>query len=577
MVLLGRHGAQGCRKVLSVTRSVVKKAGVALVATSAVVAMAACSDRNGSQGSGKAEPQFGYALPQELVTTNAGTALGVATDATKISARLYPGAFIEGPDGQLLPNPDLVTATPSPKSNGVVNYQIANKAKYSDGKPVVCDDFLLTYKASQRPDLFGSDIPLFSQVENVNCSPGAKRFTVTFKKGFGDRYRELFAAGTVLPLHAVAERAQVSDGPKALRSEDPNALTELGRQWQESFLLSKTDPVTVPTSGPYKIAQRTDDGHLELAVNEGWAGVKPTVETLHVWPRRADLAQLRENNQLKVADVDAGRNLEELGLKEPDWRVTKVQSSRVDTLRISDLGSLSTPELRQALNQCIDQRAMAQDVTKHSGARVRPVGLRAISPAHPLASQLNRTAAKNTAFDPEKAGALAGQKVRIGYLETTSRYKIIVEQIKKTCGAVGVNVEPVPLKVSDYGTLGVDYDALLDTRTTFGRNAAVAGGVSGRLTEIQREEQKLAEESFSIPLVAEARTIAFESHVHNVLDNGADGGVSWNMDRWITRKNPVPAEAPSASDPDAKNSGTAPAPQGGEGTPDSKNNPAKGR
>ena len=558
------------------TRSVGKKVATALTAASVAVAMVACSDNGGSNGSGKAEPQFGYAFPQELVTTNAGTALGVATDAGKISARLYPGAFIEGPDGQLLPNPDLVTATPSPKTNGVVNYQISNQAKYSDGKPVVCDDYLLTYKASQRPDLFGSDMPLFAQVDNVSCDPGAKRFTVTFKKGFGERYRELFAGGTVLPLHAVAARAHVADGPQALRSQDPNVLTELGKQWQESFLLSETDPASVPTSGPYKIAQRTEDGHLELVANEGWAGVKPGVETLHLWPRRADLAQLRENNQLKVADVDAGRNLDELGLKEPDWRVTRVQSSRVDTLRISDLGSLSTPELRQAFNQCIDQRAIAQGVTQHSGARVRPVGLRAISPAHPLASQLYRTAAKNTAFEPDKAGVLAGHKIRLGYLETTSRYKVIVEQIKKSCGAVGVNVEPVPLKVSDYGTLGVDYDALLDTRTTFGRNAAMAAGVSGRLTEIQREEQKLADDSFSIPLVTEARTIAFESHVHNVLDNGADGGVSWNMDRWVTRKNAVPAEVSSASDPDAKNSGGAPSPQEGKGDSHSKNNPGKG-
>lgn len=543
--------------------SVGKKATIAVAATAMAISVASCAEDNNPGANKQAEPQFGYALPQELVTTNAGTAVGVATDASKISARLFPGAFIEGPDQQLLPNADLVSANPSRRSAAVINYQINEKAKYSDGKPVVCDDFLLTYEASKRPDLFGSDMPLFSQVENVDCKPGSKRFVVNFKPSFGERYRELFSAGTVLPMHTVAERAKLPDGAQALRSGDEQALTELGKQWQESFLLSKTDPSSVPTSGPYKVVSRHDDGHLELGVNENWSGVKPAEASIHVWPRGADVKKLREQDQLRVADIDAGGNPEALGLSQPEWRVTKVQSSRVDTLRVSDMGPLATRESRQALNFCIDQRAIAGAVSKHSGAKVQATGLRVIGPAHPLTAQLTKTSQENTAFAPEKAAPLAGQHIRIGFLETTSRYKVIVDKIKAGCGAVGVSVEASPRKATDYGVLGVDYDVLLDTRTTFGRNAAVARGVSGRLTEIQREEKKLANDSYSIPLVTEARTVASEAHVHNVMDNGADGGVSWNMDRWVTRETPVPEENAPAADPDAKNP-----PAGGNGTQD---------
>lgn len=552
--------------------SVGKKLAATAGAVAITVAVASCAGDRGPGDSAAPEEQFGYALPQELVTTNAGTTLGVATDAGKISARLYPGAFIEGPDEQLLPNPDIVKAFPSKRNQAVINYQINSQAEYSDGKPLVCDDFLLTYEASKRPDLFGSDMPLFSQVQSLDCQPGSKRFVVNFKPGFGERYRELFSAGSVLPMHTVAERAKLPDAAQALRSGDEVMLTEMGKQWQETFLLSKTDPTSVPTSGPYKVASRGEDGHLELTANPGWSGVKPVEDPIHVWPRRADLATLREHNQLKVADIDAGKNLEELGLKEPDWRVTRVQSSRVDTLRISDLGPLGTPEARSALNYCIDQRGLADAVTKHSGARVKPSGLRVIGPSHPLSSQLTRTSQENTVFAPDKAAALTGQTIRIGYLETTSRYKVIVDKIKQTCGAAGVNVEPAPRGISDYGVLGVDYDVLLDTRTTFGRNAAVAHGVSGRLTEIQREEKKLQAASYSIPLVTEARTIAFEGHVHNVMDNGADGGVSWNMDRWITRTTPVPEDAPAAADPDAKTPSNNPNQSGASGT----SNPGKG-
>ena len=184
--------------------SVGKKAAFAAAAAALAISVASCAEENNPGVDKQAEPQFGYALPQELVTTNAGTAVGVATDASKISARLVPGSFIEGPDQQLLPNADLVSANPSKRSAAVINYQINEEATYSDGKPVVCDDFLLTYEASKRPDLFGSDMPLFSQVENVDCKPGSKRFAVIFKPSFGERYRELFSSGTVLPMHTLA-------------------------------------------------------------------------------------------------------------------------------------------------------------------------------------------------------------------------------------------------------------------------------------------------------------------------------------------------------------------------------------
>src|SRR5699024_6536493 len=95
------------------------RAGIATLAGGGL--LAGCASDGG--GLGRAEPQFGYQLPTTPVTTNAGSAVGVATDAAKLSARLYPGAFLAGPEGQMLPNRDLVEVTPSEKHQEVVDYK----------------------------------------------------------------------------------------------------------------------------------------------------------------------------------------------------------------------------------------------------------------------------------------------------------------------------------------------------------------------------------------------------------------------------------------------------------------------
>ena len=122
-------------------RSTARGVLVATVATAITVSLAACS---GSGDDNDADEGLTYVLDEQLLTTNAGSTLGVAADAAKLSARIYPGAYLPGPGGRLLPNSDLVSVTADPENPDVVDYALAEDANYSDGSPVVCDDFLLT-------------------------------------------------------------------------------------------------------------------------------------------------------------------------------------------------------------------------------------------------------------------------------------------------------------------------------------------------------------------------------------------------------------------------------------------------
>lgn len=518
-------------------------AALTLSAALATAGLAACSED--SPLSNPPE-QFGYVLTSDLVTSNAGTAVGVATDAAKVSARLYPGAFIAGPRGQNLPNGDLVTAKPAPGNPRQVDYTINEEATYSDSKPVVCDDFLLSLQASSRPDLFGSDMPLFGQVENIDCAAGAKQFSVHFADKRGERYRELFGPGTVLPSHTVAEKAGVEDVVSAIDTKNEQALTELGKAWQDVFTFSKTDPSQVPTSGPYKIAARKEDGSLKLEKNPEWNGVEPAQSPVYLWPQGTDVKKLGEHNQLSVVDTNRGAGetpgkvAEELGLNGDEFRVVESNSERVDTLRISDLGLLQNPDSRKALNACIDREGIAKAVEEETGAAVQPTGLRVIGTEHPLRAYLDDINGRNTKVNVEEARSkLNGMTIRVGFLDSVPRYKKIVDALKSQCAEAGVNIEPVPRSADDYGLLGVDYDVALDTRSANGRNSAANATPGSGLKEIRGAETALADDAMTLPLVTEPRTILAEVHAANVLDSSSDTGVSWNMDRWVESDEPV--------------------------------------
>ena len=150
----------------------------------------------------KAEHSFGYVLDDYLINTNVTTGIGFSSNIHQLVGRIYPGAFVNGPEGQRIPNTDLVEARALPGAPMRVEYQITDKAVYSDGQPVTCDSFLLAQVAATSRPLFDSYNPLMDQIDTINCQPGNKTATVVFKGNFGPRWRYLFSGGTLLPYPA---------------------------------------------------------------------------------------------------------------------------------------------------------------------------------------------------------------------------------------------------------------------------------------------------------------------------------------------------------------------------------------
>ena len=152
---------------------------VASCVSAIALAASACSGQGSEEDTASApqEPEsygyFGYQVNSRLATTNAGTSFGDATSAGLLSTRLYPGLFVPGPSGELIPNADLVETEELPPVAGSdqrsVQLTLEEDAVFSDGAPVTCDDYLLAYVAGTHPAEFASHMPLMNDIADFNC------------------------------------------------------------------------------------------------------------------------------------------------------------------------------------------------------------------------------------------------------------------------------------------------------------------------------------------------------------------------------------------------------------------------
>ncbi|AGP30868.1 ABC transporter substrate-binding protein [Corynebacterium terpenotabidum] len=524
-----------------------------LVAATTAGMLAACGDSGfGDGGSGTGD--FTYVLNSPLLTTNAASILGTATGAASLSARLYPGAFLPGPGNRLLPNSDLVTATPLADQPDVVDYTIADTASYSDGAPVVCDDFLLRWVAALRTDLFATGDSLLSRVTNITCEAGARNFRVELDEGFGTRYRELFGAGEILPSHTVAATAGVGSVVEAVDAGDEAALTGLGTAWSTTFDLTATDPSTVPTFGPFRIEERSEDGSLLLSGNPEWTGDRPGLDRIRVRPGGSLTPALDGEASVTDAAVTAGI-ASDADLTDAGLTVSREAGNRTDGLTLAATGVFETADARRAFAACIDRTALGTAVSTAIGVEVQPFALRIAQPGSPAATALESTAAASSVHDPQlTSSTLDGTTVRIGYAADQPRYVAEVEAIAASCSGGGVTVVGVPLDTAALetpGAAGTDYDALLETRTSYGRNPTATVSPGSTVSQLRGAEEALAEDTLTVPLLVEPRLVVTAADVDGVSDSGTDLGLSWNMDRWTSSDHPV-TERPEADSTEEK-------------------------
>ncbi|MBZ8177893.1 peptide ABC transporter [Corynebacterium poyangense] len=525
-------------------RELSSRAGAIILSTLLALGLGACQALDNI--SNDADSDVVYLTHRAVLSTNAASAEGVSTDASLLSARIFPGAMISGPGGQLLPNTDVISAEAIPGPKLQVRYTINPAAVYSDGQPLNCEDYLLAFIAAVMPSLFGSHLPLYQHAESLDCEPGSKTFTVHFEEGYGQRWREFFGPGTVLPFHKIVERANV-DTPtavKALKSFDKATLAPIAEVWRHGFDVAHFDPELQVSFGPYHITAVTDSGDIHVEANPQYYGNPPKLDSLTFRPRNSEQASHNASAAI-VGDVLDGNLDDFLGQDNTQPLEQKsVVGERTDTLTLASGGVFAEVTARRALAACIDNAAVAKASSDNAGVQVPPVNTRVVSQPDPLYPRISQAIAPEIPGYVQNHADLSGKTIRLAYHGPNKRYQAMVQALGESCKTQGITVEDVSTADTTLADL-VDarnpeegfVDAFLSPVDPQ-NNVDLEPADPGRQNEILKTEQALWKNIVTIPLAAEPRSFAIDHRIGNVVVYTGPAGIGWNMDRWQLKATP---------------------------------------
>ncbi|OBJ11867.1 hypothetical protein A5624_00700 [Mycobacterium sp. 1482292.6] len=560
-----RGTGAGRRSVLVGRRALTGWIGAGLaVVLAAGVTLTACS--------GSAASQIDYVVDGPLSTYNTNTVVGAASAGAQAFARTLTGFSYHGPDGQIVADRDFGTVSVVGGTPLVLDYQIADNAVYSDGKPVTCDDIVLAWAAQSGkfPDFHAATQAGYLDIANVECIPGQKKARVSFipDRGVVD-YNQLFTATSLMPSHVIADQLNV-DVTAALLSNNGPLVAQIAKLWNTIWDLKPGLQKDVlekrfPSSGPYKIESILDGGAVVLVANDRWWGPKAITKRVTVWSQGPDIQDRVNSRSVDVVDVAAGSSG---ALTTPDnYERSDGPSSGIEQLIFAPQGPLAAPKARRAVALCTPRDSLAKDAgTPIANSRLDPAIDDAVSAAD--------GAGEADAFakaDPGAARAALGGApltVRIGYQGPNARLAVNVGVITKACAAAGITVTGVILDSSGPQALkDGKIDALLAStggatgsgstgssaldayalHTGNGNNLsgysnpqvdnaigalAVSADAAERARLLTETAPVLWGDMPTLPLYRQQRTLLTSKKMYAVSKNPTRWGAGWNMDRW---------------------------------------------
>ena len=540
--------------------------GTAAAVTVALVCAVSVSSCSGSPAS-----EIAYAVDGTLTTYNTNTVAGAASAGPQAFARVLTGFNYHGPDGQIVGDHDFGAISVVGRVPLVLDYMISDRAVYSDGKPVTCDDLVLAWasQSGRFPGFEAANQAGYRDIATVNCAPGQKRARVSFAadRAFVD-FGQLFAATSMMPSHVISDELGI-DVTSAIINNDAPSIDRIAKVWNTTWNLTPgLDLKRFPSSGPYKLESVTKDGGLVLVANDKWWGAKPVTNKIVVSPRGADVQDRLNNGSFDVVDVAAGSS-GVLNMPE-DYTQTDTASGGIEQLIFAAQGPMAAPPARRALALCTPRDVIARNVeVPIANTRLNPAVEEAVGSGETVGAE------QFIAANPDAARAALGRKplaVRIGYQTPNARLAATVGAIAKSCAPAGIAVQdvasettgPLTLRNNEIdvlvastggatgsGSTGSSAMDAYDLHTGNGNN--LSGYTNLRIdgiidtlaaTSDPKELARLLGEAGPIlwadvptlPLYRQQRTLVTSKKMYAVSSNPTRWGAGWNMDRWVLAK-----------------------------------------
>lgn len=538
------------------------RAAAAMVAVASLtVALTSCSTEPAEQ--------INYAVDGTLSSYNTNTVVGAASAGPQAFARVLTGFSLHGPDGQVVGDLDFGSTALVGRDPLVLDYQISDKAVYSDGKPITCDDMMLAWAAQSGrfPGFDAASQAGYSDIAGIDCESGQKKARVAFLPGRAiDHYNQLFTATSMMPSHVIADELGINV-TQALQSNDGPAIEKITQAWNTTWDLKPgIDLKRFPSSGPYKIDSVLPEGAVVLSANDRWWGAKPITKRVTVWPRGVDVQDRLNNGTLQVVDVASGSSGT---LTTPDgYERYEIESDGVEQLIFSGQGPLAAIPARRALAMCTPRDLISRNAeTPIANARLSAAGGDAFS-----ATEGEVDAAPYVMANPEAArGELDNQPltVRIGYQAPNPRLAATIGAIMNACAPAGITVQEVsadsigPQSLRDgqidvliastggatgSGSTGTAEMDAYSLHTGNGNNLSdysnpqIDGIIAAlAVTQEPKEVTRLLNDAAPIlwgdmptlPLYRQQRTVITSKKMYAVHANPTKWGAGWNMDRWL--------------------------------------------
>ncbi|WP_084958539.1 ABC transporter family substrate-binding protein [Thermoactinospora rubra] len=571
-----------------------KQVGFIAGLTVSALLLAACGSNNqagtptgspAATGGTAAADTIAYAEAQEFNSYNS-IAVNNLTNRM-IMQNVLSGFWDFGEGGKVTPNTEFGTYEKTSDDPLTVKYTISDKAVWSDGTPIDCDDVLLWWAAkSGKGGEFQVDGTAGVETTKApNCEKGGKTFELVYSEPFADWDSNGPGNNELLPAHVAWKEAGLTeeDFIAAAKAADTKKLEPVAKAFNTIWVVDGALPSAdkIPASGPYKIQSMQAGQSVTLVANDKYWGEPPKTKTLiqRVIPEDQQVQAL-QNGEVQVIEpqpnTDLVKQLEGL-------QGITVKTGDSFTYEHLDFNFDSSPfkdkALREAFALCVPRQLIVDNLIKPVSPNAQMLKVRNVLPFEQTYEQVAQGTGWEKYQQPDVAAAKAilekagkvGQEVKIGHIIPNPRRTSTVDLIRDSCEQAGFKIVDKGEEnffEADGGLTQNTYDVALfawvgsgqvsgwsstyttpkkcDANNKENNNGCYSNKEVDKLIKqlnatvdkaqqpalINQIEKILWDDVATIPLFAHPQVTAWDEKVQGVIPNPAQSTFVWNAEDW---------------------------------------------
>jgi peptide/nickel transport system substrate-binding protein len=542
-------------------------------------------------GEGATGTVIAYGNAQEFSNYNNNLGTSNAVKNSIVLNEVQPSPFnFAGPTGGLEMDDELMDSVEiTSEDPQVIEYVINADAVWSDGEPIDCDDFQLSYHANNGKYLLLDDAgePVideeteaetflfdlvgttgYASIDTVECSEDGKTITVTYAEPFAD-WQSLF--GGLIPAHVIERESGVDDLVATFEAEDREAIEAIADTYNTLYTVNPgtINPDTMLSGGKLAFGTWEAGSSITLVPNENYWGTPANGDVVIRFIAEEAQAQALANDEIQAMDPQPSVDL--IGQLEGINGVTVETGAQYiwehfDFNFNSEIWS--DIRVREAFAKCLPRQQIVETLIQPVDSTAEVLNNRWIQPFEDGYQDNSGGVAE---LDLEAAQALLDEAgiaqpvtVRLGWFDNggNQRRTDQVALVQESCNQIGFDIQDTGSETFfDVELAAGDWDiamfawagsplksgAVSTYRPGEGNNVGsinipeLTPLLDQMLVTVDPDEQIeianeidtiLWENLATIPVFSFPGVVAYRDDVSNVVYNPSQNGLTWNASEW---------------------------------------------